>query len=120
MKPYTADFDVAVVPSIYADPLPRAVIESSALAKPVIAFDVGGVAEMLQAGVTGTLVKAGDTNALAQQLLRYLRNPDLRLREGMAGRARIETDFNGVIQAKRIQNRIIEAAGLGGVPEQSK
>ena len=35
VKPYSADFDVAVVPSIYADPLPRAVIESSALGKPV-------------------------------------------------------------------------------------
>src|SRR5262249_1855870 len=47
VKPYVADFDVAVVPSVYPDPLPRAVIESMAMGKPVIAFDVGGVAEML-------------------------------------------------------------------------
>jgi glycosyltransferase involved in cell wall biosynthesis len=56
VRPLVADFDVAVVPSVYADPLPRSVIESMALGKPVIAYDVGGVVEMLQDGVTGELV----------------------------------------------------------------
>jgi glycosyltransferase involved in cell wall biosynthesis len=112
IKPYSADFDVAVVPSIYADPLPRAVIEGSALGKPVIAFDVGGVAEMLQDGVTGTLVKGGDIDGLAAQFLRYLRDPDLRIREGAAARKRIEEHFDGAIQAKRIQEQILEAAGI--------
>ena len=35
VRPLVADFDVAVVPSVYADPLPRSVIESMALGKPV-------------------------------------------------------------------------------------
>ncbi len=112
VKPYSADFDVAVVPSVYADPLPRAVIEGSALGKPVLAFDVGGVAEMLDDGKTGTLVKAGDTDALATQMLRYLRDPDLRLTQGAAARKRIELHFDGALQARRIQNQIIEAADL--------
>jgi glycosyltransferase involved in cell wall biosynthesis len=112
IKPYAADFDVAVVPSIYADPLPRAVIESMALGKPVIAFDVGGVAEMLADGTTGTLVRGGDVDAMARAFVRYFRDPDLRAREGRAGRARVETDFDGARQAQRIQNQIIEAAGL--------
>jgi glycosyltransferase involved in cell wall biosynthesis len=112
IKPYAADFDVAVVPSVYADPLPRAVIESSALGKPVIAFDVGGVSEMLDDGVTGALVKAGDEAALAEQFLRYLRDPDLRVAQGAAARRRVEAHFDGAIQARRIQNQIIEAAGL--------
>lgn len=113
VKPYAADFDVAVVPSIYADPLPRAVIEAMALGKPVIAFDVGGVAEMLANGSTGTLVRGGDVDGLARELLRYLRDPELRATHGRAGRARVETDFDGARQAKRIQNEIIEASGLG-------
>ena len=57
VKPYVTDFDVAIVPSVYPDPLPRAVIEGMALGKPVIAFDVGGVAEMLKDGTTGSLVR---------------------------------------------------------------
>lgn len=114
VKPYVADFDVAVVPSVYPDPLPRAVIESMALGKPVIAFDVGGVAEMLRGGETGTLVRGTppDVDDLAAQFLRYLRDPALRLAQGKAGRARIEQDFNGRTQAIRIQNQILEAAGL--------
>jgi glycosyltransferase involved in cell wall biosynthesis len=112
IKPYAADFDVAVVPSVYADPLPRAVIESMALGKPVVAFDVGGVSEMLADGTTGTLVRAGNVDAMARAFVRYFSDPDLRAREGRAGRARVETDFDGARQAQRIQNEIIEAAGL--------
>ena len=113
IKPYAADFDVAVVPSVYADPLPRAVIEAMALGKPVIAFDVGGVAEMLDGGTTGTLVNAGDSEALAREMVRYLRDPELRRTQGKAARARVEAHFDGAVQARRIQNEIIEASGLG-------
>ncbi len=114
VKPYAADFDVAVVPSVYPDPLPRAVIESMALGKPVVAFDVGGVAEMLRGGETGALVPANppDVDALAEQFLRYFRDPALRVSHGRAGRARVERDFDGATQAKRIQNQILEASGL--------
>lgn len=111
VKPYAADFDVAVVPSVYPDPLPRAVIEAMALGRPVVAFDVGGVAEMLKDGETGTLVKGGDVSALAEEFVRYLRDPDLRARQGRAGRARVESEFDGTRQAKRIQDQIVEAAG---------
>ncbi|WP_146652852.1 glycosyltransferase family 4 protein [Labilithrix luteola] len=114
VKPYVTDFDVAVVPSVYPDPLPRAVIESMALGKPVIAFDVGGVAEMLRGGETGALVRGTppDVAGLSEQFLRYLRDPDLRRKQGLAGRARVERDFDGATQAKRIQNQIVEASGL--------
>ena len=114
VKPYVADFDVAIVPSVYADPLPRAVIEGMALGKPVIAFDVGGVAEMLKDGTTGSLVRGvpPDVEGLATQMLRYLRDPGLREAQGKAGRARVERDFDGTRQARRIQNEIVRAAGL--------
>ncbi len=114
VKPYVAAFDVAIVPSVYADPLPRAVIESMALGKPVIAFDVGGVAEMLADGTTGSLVRGvpPDVHGLADQMLRYLRDPELRSSQGRAGRTRVERDFDGKTQAVRIQNEIVRAAGL--------
>jgi glycosyltransferase involved in cell wall biosynthesis len=115
VKPYVADFDVAIVPSVYPDPLPRAVIESMALGKPVIAFDVGGVAEMLKGGETGALVRGAppDVDGLAAQILRYLRDPELRAAQGRAGRARVERDFDGATQARKIQNEIVRTSGLG-------
>jgi glycosyltransferase involved in cell wall biosynthesis len=114
VKPYVADFDVAVVPSVYPDPLPRAVIESMAMGKPVIAFDVGGVAEMLADGKTGTLVSndAANVRGLAEQFVRYMRDRALRVEQGQNARARVERDFNGAIQAQKIQNQIVEASGL--------
>jgi len=114
VKAFVNDFSVEVVPSVYEDPLPRAVIEGMALGKPVIAFDVGGVSEMLRGGSTGTLVKVGDVDALAREMLRYLRDPALRAEQGKAGRARVEQDFDGAVQARRIQNQILEASGLVG------
>ncbi|HEY3822137.1 MAG TPA: glycosyltransferase [Polyangiaceae bacterium] len=121
VRPLVAGFDVAVVPSVYADPLPRAVIESMALGKPVVAFDVGGVGEMLD-GETGELVAfepapgpaAGASDAavhrLAEAMLRYVRDPALRLRQGKAARARATRDFDARAHARRIQEEILEVA----------
>ncbi len=112
VKPYVADFDVAVVPSVYADPLPRAVIESMAMGKPVVAFDVGGVAEMLRHGEDGALVRGSppDVPGLAREMLRYARDPGLRARHGEAARQRILRDFDSRAQARRIQDEILKVA----------
>jgi glycosyltransferase involved in cell wall biosynthesis len=114
VKPLVADFDVAVVPSVYPDPLPRAVIESMAMGKPVVAFDVGGVAEMLADGETGALCRGAppDVDGLAKQYLRYMRDPELRARQGRAARARIENGFDGASHGRKIQNEIVKASGL--------
>ena len=108
-----ADFDVAVVPSIYQDPLPLAVLESMALAKPVVAFDVGGMGEMISDGVNGRLVGGSppDIAAMAQACLAYFSDADLRRHHGAAGRARIEQDFNARLHAKRIQDELFAGAG---------
>jgi glycosyltransferase involved in cell wall biosynthesis len=109
VRPYVADFDVAVVPSIYPDPLPRSVIESMAMGKPVIGFDVGGVSEMIDDGVTGTLVPSSppDVGELAAQMLRYQRHPELRTRQGAAARAHVERSFDARGHARAIQDEIV-------------
>lgn len=114
VRPYVCDFDVAVVPSVYADPLPRAVIETMAFGIPVIAFDVGGVAEMLADGETGALVAGSppDVKGLADQMLRYLNDPELRRRQGVAARARIEASFDARTHSRAIQQEILSTAGL--------
>jgi glycosyltransferase involved in cell wall biosynthesis len=121
VRPLVADFDVAVVPSVYADPLPRAVIESMALGKPVVAFAVGGVAEMVDDGATGALVpfEAGRAEPsaspsavarLAEAMLRYARDGALRTAHGVAARAQAVARFDARPHAARIQREILEAA----------
>jgi glycosyltransferase involved in cell wall biosynthesis len=121
VRPLVAGFDVAVVPSVYADPLPRAVIESMALARPVIAFDVGGVAEMLDGDVgalvpfepDGRGVGANDASVerLAATFVRYARDPGLRAQQGAAGRARVVRDFDARAHGRRIQAEIVRTVG---------
>ena len=95
VRPYLDDWDVAVVPSVYPDPLPRAAIESMAFGKPVIAYDVGGVREMLSADAGTLLPRPGDVADLAEALLRYLRDPALRARQGQVARRRAVETFGG-------------------------
>src|SRR5262249_6549920 len=109
VRPLVADFDVTVVPSIYADPLPRAVIEAMALGKPVIAFAVGGIAEMVEPGRTGTLLRGQppDVDGLAVAMRDYLRDPGRRAAEGSAARAVIEQRFDGARHGRAIQREIV-------------
>ena len=109
---YIADFDVAVVPSIYQDPLPLAVLEAMAMSKPVVAFDVGGMAEMIEDGVTGRLARGSppDIETLAEACLGYIADAGLRHSHGRAARQRIEREFNAKLHARRIEDEIFRAA----------
>ena len=72
-----------------------ALLEAMALAKPVIATDVGGVSHAVESGKTGLLVEVGDEEAFAEALVRLAADPALARRLGEAGRQR-HRDFFGV------------------------
>jgi glycosyltransferase involved in cell wall biosynthesis len=118
VRPYLADADAVVVPSIYEDPLPRSALEGMAFSKPLLAFACGGLPELIEHDVTGLLVNGHppDTAGLAAALLRYARDADLRRRHGAAGRQRAERQFDSRPHAARIQAELFRAAGR---PDQS-
>jgi glycosyltransferase involved in cell wall biosynthesis len=78
-----------------AEGVPMALLEAMALAKPVIATDVGGVSQAVEPGKTGLLVDVGDEEAFAEALVRLAVDPELARRLGEAGRQR-HRDFFGV------------------------
>ena len=49
---------------------------------------------------------------LADAIVRYARDPALRLRQGRAGRERVLLDFDARAHASRIEREILFAAGL--------
>jgi glycosyltransferase involved in cell wall biosynthesis len=85
--PYLAAADVVVLPS-RTEGMPNAVLEAMALGKAVVATSVGGVPELLEHGVSGSLVPPGDPAALAGALLTLLAEPELARRLGAAAQAR--------------------------------
>ena len=117
VRPYVADFDVAVVPSVYEDPLPRAVMEAMAMSKPVVAFAMGGIGEMIRDGVEGRLVQGAppDIEGLAAACLAYFHDADSRKRHGAAGRQRVERDFNAVDHGRILQDEMLRIAASGRI-----
>jgi glycosyltransferase involved in cell wall biosynthesis len=85
--------DIAVLPS-KAEGLPNAVLEYLAAGLPTVASRVGGNAEIVQDGKTGLLVAPEDSFALAEALLRLLRDPGLAASLGKNGREYVASEFS--------------------------
>lgn len=79
--------DVVVHASTDAEAFGRTVIEAQAMARPVIASDLGAPRETVAEGVTGWRVPPGDPAALAAMLARVLAMPEAE-REAAGARAR--------------------------------
>jgi glycosyltransferase involved in cell wall biosynthesis len=71
------NLDVVVVPSIWYENRPSVILEAFSRKKPVIASDLGGMAEMVTHDVDGLRFQTGDARSLSEQLQRVLDNPGL-------------------------------------------
>lgn len=85
--------NVCVLPS-FREGLPIAILEYMAASKPVIATDVGGVAELVHNNENGYLLKAGDVETLSDKLLFLLNNPATAEIMGSKGRKLVEKNFS--------------------------
>jgi len=71
------DLDVIVVPSLWYENSPNVILEAFAHRTPVVASNLGGMAELVQPGKNGLLFAPGDARDLARQLGRLLAEPAL-------------------------------------------
>jgi glycosyltransferase involved in cell wall biosynthesis/peptidoglycan/xylan/chitin deacetylase (PgdA/CDA1 family) len=88
-----AEADVFVLPS-RSEAFPNSIMEAMAAGVAVVASDVGGIPELVRDGQTGTLVPAGDVEALSSALLNLLGNPRKIEEFGRAGRQTIEQTYS--------------------------
>jgi glycosyltransferase involved in cell wall biosynthesis len=79
--------DVVAVPSRW-EGCPYVVLEAFQAGVPVVASAVGGIADLVQDGVNGLCVPAGNAEALGDALLTLLRDPQKRRLLAERGRAR--------------------------------
>jgi len=78
---------VAVVPSVWNEPMGQVAIEAMLAGRAVVASDVGGLRDVVTHGVTGFTVPPRDPEALAIALDKLLDDPEERRRLGETGRA---------------------------------
>ena len=87
-----ASADVFRMPSL-AEGLPVVLMEAMASGLPVVAPRLMGIPELVEDGVSGTLVTPGRADELAAALTRQLADPKGRRRMGVAGRERVVAEF---------------------------
>ena len=85
---------VVCLPTFYREGVPKALLEASAAARPMIASDIAGCREVVTDGVTGLLVPTRAVQPLAEAMLRMGEDPEFRQRCGRAARDKAEAVFS--------------------------
>jgi glycosyltransferase involved in cell wall biosynthesis len=85
---------VAVLPALRREGLPKTVIEAMAYGVPTIVTDVGGSPELVENNVSGIVVAPGDAKALAAAILTLWQQPGVARDLGRRGQERIARDFS--------------------------
>ena len=86
-------------------------LEAQATAKPVVAFNVGGINEVVTNKETGLLIKP-DSYELARAILCLLSNKSLREKMGLSGREFVSKNFAWEICARKMFKIYSEASEL--------
>jgi glycosyltransferase involved in cell wall biosynthesis len=86
-----------------AEMFPIAILRALAAGLPVVCTRVGGIALMVEEGVTGHLVAPDDPRPLAEGLLKVVRDANLRRRMGEASHARFLKNFHAAAMAEKVE-----------------
>ena len=92
--------DIFVFPSL-REGLGVAILEAAASGLAIVASDTGGIGDVIEDGVTGILVKPGDSEALARAIARMAAAQPERAAMGQAARIRAEREFAMTTMAAR-------------------
>jgi L-malate glycosyltransferase len=98
------DFDLFVMSSV-TEGLGTSLLDAMACARPIVATRAGGIPEIVEDGVNGLLVPVRDHHALADAIVRALKDAALRQRMGDAGFARVNDRFT-------VERMVSETAGV--------
>lgn len=112
VRPYVADFDVLVFPSIQPESFGRVLLEAMSLKVPAISSELGGAVEVIEHNKQGLLVPVSDIDQLCEAFNNFYRHPDLRKSMGINGRERVESLYGNGAMAQGVFDVITESAGL--------
>ncbi|HEY2594080.1 MAG TPA: glycosyltransferase, partial [Chloroflexota bacterium] len=108
-----ADLDVVALTSLN-EGSPVALIEAMASSRPVISTRVGGVPEVVIDGVTGLTVPPSDSTAMAEGVLKLLRDRDLAARLSAEGRRHVYPRYDSSRLVDDVRNLYLRELALRG------
>lgn len=95
----------AVIQPSFTEGFSWVVLESMAMARPLIATDVGGHAEVVADGITGFLIPPNDPGSIARRWRDLVSNPSLAERIGREARRAVSRDY-------RIEEKVAQISGI--------
>ncbi|MGH2571955.1 MAG: glycosyltransferase family 4 protein [Actinomycetota bacterium] len=110
-----AAMDIFVLPS-RREGIPLAAMEAAAMGLPVVATDIRGCREVVEHGINGFLVPAGDAQALAEAIRKLGNEPALRQTMGRAARDRARDRFDERQVVRTVLDIYRQVAARKGVP----
>jgi glycogen(starch) synthase len=96
--------------------LPLVALEAAAMARPVVAIDVGGVAELVLHRRTGMLASEGDSHGLAAATAFLLEHPRAARQMGLAARHRVQEQFSWDRCVDAYERLYRDILGMGAQP----
>lgn len=99
----------------FMDTSPNVVLEAQVVGTPVVATTVGGCVEMIDNSRTGWLVPPDSVDAMADALLRVLRDPDAAEEMAEAARRAAIPDHQPQVQVQKLAEVYRSMAGSGAV-----
>jgi glycosyltransferase involved in cell wall biosynthesis len=102
IDPLLSDAWLQVVPSVYEEPFGVVTLEAMMRGTALVVTNVGGPTEVVREGETGFLVAPGDASALADAIIRVLRDRGLAERLGRNAYAIARTEFTEAASIDRV------------------
>ena len=92
------------------DGMPNVLMEAQSQGLACVSTRVSAIPELVEDGGNGLLADAGDVQALADAMLRLIRDPSERQRLGAAGERRVAREFRFADGIDRLEARLADAA----------
>lgn len=109
LKEFYRRADVAVVPSIWDEPLGLVVLEAMASKTPVVASKKGGIPLAVKNNINGFLVRAKSAKAITEKVNFLLTHDEIRQKMGEEARKTVEEKFSWAKIAARFHEQYIQA-----------
>jgi colanic acid/amylovoran biosynthesis glycosyltransferase len=110
---------ILIAPSVTAEDgdteggAPTVLLEAQASGLPTLSTLHADIPYIVNDGKTGFLVPERDVDSLAERLFHLLRNPDLWIEMGRAGRAHVEAHHNIQAEVQRLEQRYLALIDCG-------